>query len=206
MKKMIYLVMLITVPAIYQLCLADVPYQIGGFRLGANVNQYAESLRMEASLPLRHMEYLSEVEVKPFNGFRSGYISYGNCYNSGQVVKIKLKYERSDRGFFDELLEHFSKKFGKPDEYKGDAFRAFIAWKWSFTDKNKNKISLILQHNSQDDEEYTSGNSVKMSQVTLMEQERKCYEKKHPEVREESLEAQKEPSQKRPDFKLLVPE
>jgi len=206
MKKITCLITIMAVWTVHSLCFADAPHQIGGFVLGANVEHYAESLRMEKILPLRHMEYLSEVEVKPFAGFRSGYIFFGNCREPGQIVRIKLKYERDDREFFDELLEHFKKKFGKPDEYKGDAFRAFIAWKWSFTDKNRNKISLILQHNTEDDEEYTSGNSMKMSQMTLIEQERQCYQRKHPEDKEGAEGSQKESSRKKPDFKLLVPE
>ena len=205
MKKIICFVIL-ALWLDHPLCFADAPRQIGGFVLGANVNQYAESLDMEKSLPLRHMEYLTEVEVKPLEGFRGGYVQFGNCRESGQIVRIKLKYERDDREFFDEILERVKKKFRKPDEYKGDAFRAFIAWKWSFTDKNQHKISLILQHNSEDDEDYTSGNSVKMSQMTLIEQERQCYEKRHPQDKRGGDEAKKAASRKSPDFKLLVPE
>lgn len=206
MKKIIYFIAIMTFFGIHPLCFADAPHQIGGFGVGTNIKQYAESLRMDTSLPIRHMEYLSEVEVKPREGFRSGYLSYGNCHEPGQIVKIKLKYERESRKFFNELLERFKKKFGEPSEYKGDAFRAFVAWKWSFTDKDNNKISLILQHNRQNDEEYTSGNSVKISQITLIQKERQCYEKKHPEVKESAEKMQKESSAKSPDFNLLVPQ
>ena len=128
------------------------------------------------------MEYLSEVELKtPFEGYRSGYLFYGNCDKPGRIVKIKLKYERSDKEFFDDLVQRFKRKFGEPDQYRGDAFRAFIAWKWSFKDKDNNKISLILQHNSADVEEYTQGNSVKLSVTSFIEKEAICYEQKNPE-------------------------
>jgi hypothetical protein len=206
MKRITGFITIMSVFAFHPFCFADAPRQIAGFALGANVSQYANSLRMEKSLPLRHMEYLSEAEIIPPDGFKSGYVFFGNCREPGRIVRIKLKYEREDKEFFEELLEHFGKKFGKPDEYKGDAFRVFIAWKWSFKDKSGNKTNLILQHNSEDDEDYTSGNSMKMSQMTLIEQERQCYDKKHPESKEGAEGTRKESSRKKPDFKLLVPE
>ncbi len=121
------------------LSFAQAPQQIAGIRLGDNLDQYRNILRMDTSLPVRHMEYISEVELKPsFEGYRSGYIFYGNCDKPGRIVKIKLKYERSDKEFFEDLLQRFKQKFGEPDQYRGDAFRAFIAWKWSFRDKDGN--------------------------------------------------------------------
>ena len=48
----------------------------------------------------------------------------------------------------DELLERYKVNLGKPDEWRGDPFNILIAWKWSFTDKDGNNISLILQHNA----------------------------------------------------------
>lgn len=204
MKKILYLASIITFLAAPAIHAADIPHQVGGFLLGGNVKEYAGSLKMETSFPLRHLEYLSEVEVRPPEGFKSGYVAFGNCREPGRIVRIRLKYEREDREFFEELLEHFKKRFGKPDKYKGDAFRAYIAWKWTFTDTDKNRISLILEHGSEEDDDPT-GNSVKLSQVTFMEQEKQCYEKKHPELKENAEETQKELLRKKPDFKLLVP-
>jgi hypothetical protein len=56
-----------------------------------------------------------------------------------------------------------------------------VAWKWSFTDKNNNDISLILQHNTRDEEE-KMGNAVKLTMWNLLEEESNCFEKKHPEA------------------------
>jgi hypothetical protein len=186
---------------------AQAPEQIAGIRLGVNIDQYNNILQMDTSLPVRHMEYISEVELKPsFNGYRSGYVFYGNCDKPGRIVKIKLKYERSDKEFFDDLLKRFKQKFGEPDQYRGDAFRAFIAWKWSFRDKDGNNISLILQHNSSDVEEYTRGNSVKLSATSLLEKETKCDELKNPEPKQtQPVKAGKTPPEQL-DYQRFLPE
>jgi hypothetical protein len=186
---------------------AQAPQQIAGIRLGANIDQYKDILQMDTSLPVRHMEYLSEVEIKrPFEGYRSGYISYGNCDKPGRIVKIKLKYERDDKEFFDDLLQRFKRKFGQPDQYRGDAFRAFIGWKWSFKDKDNNRISLILQHNSADIEEYTLGNSVKLTATSLIEKEAKCYELKNPEPKVTKVGNRPTISKEQIDWSRLIPE
>ncbi len=187
----------------YGQCVAEAPHQIAGFRLGTDIQQYKDFLLTDTALPLRHSEYLSEVEVKPIEGYKSGYVSYGNCGQPGKVMKIKLKYDRDDKEFFDELMERFDKKFGKPSEYKGDAFRSCVAWKWSFTDTDKSKIILMLQHNCQDDEDYMSGNAVKISSKTLIDGERACYEEKHPEPKGDDADKK---AKKKYDFKSLLPE
>jgi hypothetical protein len=94
-------------------------------------------------------------------------------------VRIKLKYANPDKKFFNELLKRFKKRFGEPDEWRGDPFHVIVAWKWSFRDKDNNSISMILQHSM--DEEQKFGNSVKLTNTTFIEKERSCYERKHPE-------------------------
>jgi hypothetical protein len=186
---------------------AQDPQQIAGIRLGANINQYKNIIQPGTALPVRHMEYLSEVELRPsFEGYRSGYIFYGNCDKPGRIVKIKLKYERDDKQFFDELLQLFKRKFGEPDQYRGDAFRAFLAWKWSFMDKNQDKISLILQHNSADVEEYTRGNSVKLSATSFIEREAGCYELKNPEPKKVQRDKTKKIPKEQEDYRRFIPE
>ena len=59
------------------------------------------------------------------------------------------------------------------------------AWKWSFVDKENNRISLILQHNTKDEEE-KMGNSVKLTMWNLIEDERRCFEEKYPDFRKTS--------------------
>lgn len=185
----------------------EAPQQIAGIQLGTGIDQYRDMVRMDSALPVRHMEYLSEVELKlPFAGFRSGYLFFGNCDKPGRIAKIKLKYERDDKEFFDDLVQRFKRKFGEPAQYRGDAFRAFIAWKWSFKDKHNNNISLILQHNSADVEEYTQGNSVKLSATSFIEKEALCYEQKNPESKQNQAGKTVKKSREPADYQRFIPE
>ena len=47
--------------------------------------------------------------------------------------------------------------------------------------KDGNNISLILQHNTRDEEE-KQGTAVKMTMWNLMLEEERCFEQKHPET------------------------
>ena len=154
------------------------PKQIAGLVLGGQISAFVDLVRMETATPLRDRKYLHEARIGEIDGYRTGTVSFGNCNKPGQIVRIKLKYEYSDKKFYNELLAQFKKRFGEPDEWRGDPFHVIIAWKWSFTDKDNNKISLTLQHSR--DEDYKWGNSVKFTNITLLEQERTCYQKKHP--------------------------
>ena len=158
---------------------ANVPHKISGFTLGEQIAMFVDLLRMETAMPIRDQQYLRIVEIGDLQGYKSGNVAFGNCARPGQIVRIKLKYEYSDKNFYNELLDQFKKRFGEPDEWRGDPFHVIIAWKWSFTDKDNNKISLTLQHSR--DEDYKWGNSVKLTNTTLVEQEQTCYEKKHPD-------------------------
>ena len=153
------------------------PKQIAGLVLGDQIATFVDLVRMETAAPLRDRKYLREAKIREIDGYRSGTVSFGNCNKPGQIVRIKLKYEYSDKKFYNELLDQFKKKFGEPDEWRGDPFHVIIAWKWSFTDEDNNKISLILQHSR--DEDYKWGNSIKFTNNTLLEQEQNCYQTKH---------------------------
>ncbi|MFZ3044644.1 MAG: hypothetical protein WA151_01915 [Desulfatirhabdiaceae bacterium] len=166
-------------------CLAaEAPHQLGSFILGTDISAYREQLNMDTAIPIRYAEYISEVEIKPANGFRSGLIAYGTCTNPGKVVRIKLKYADDSRSFFDELVKQIEKRYGKADDWRGDPFHIVISWKWSFTDKNNNRISMILQHNKLDTDEKI-GNSIKLTLTDLVDQERECFQKKNPDFRDQ---------------------
>ena len=208
MRRILCLLIVATTLIVSRTSFADAPHQIAGFALGANINQYGQLLRMDSVIPIRHLECLSEVETKPIEGYKNGYILFGNCREPGRIVKIKMKYAYSDRAFYDQLLNLFKKKFGPPSEWRGDAFQTLISWKWSFTDKNHNKISMILQHYTGEDEEYTSGNSLKLSVTTAIEKERQCYEMKESGSSETARKQkpQKTTPSKEMDFSRFVPE
>jgi hypothetical protein len=120
------------------------------------------------------MENIEEVEIKPLEGIKSGLIGYATCTTPGKIVRIKLKYKDASKKFYEQLLKRIKKKFGKPDEYRGDPFHIVLSWKWSFIDQKNERISLTLQHNSMDTEQ-KMGNSIKIANRSAMTQDLKCY-------------------------------
>ena len=182
------------------------PRKIAGLILGEQISMFVDLVQMETSIVLRDRQYLREVDIREIDGYKSGTVDFGNCSKPGQIVRIKLKYEYEDKNFYDELLEKFKKKFGEPDDWRGDPFHVIIAWKWSFRDEKGNSISLILQHSR--DEEYKWGNSIKLTNTTLIEQERLCYEKKNKEegVSEESKSDTKRRKLSEKDYQLFIPQ
>ncbi len=182
------------------------PRKIAGLILGEQISMFVDLVQMETSIILRDRQYLREVNIREIDGYKSGTVDFGNCSKPGQIVRIKLKYEYEDKNFYDELLEKFKKKFGEPDDWRGDPFHVIIAWKWSFRDENGNSISLILQHSR--DEEYKWGNSIKLTNTTLMEQERLCYEKRNQEEggSKESKPASKRHKLSEKDYQFFIPQ
>jgi hypothetical protein len=162
---------------------ADAPNQVGGFVLDQDIKKFEDRVIMDTALPVRYTENIEEVEIKFTQGFKSGLIAYGTCDQPGHIVRIKLKYADSSKTFYKDLLKRFKKQFGEPDEYRGDPFKIVDAWKWSFVDPQNHKISLILQHNTKDEQE-KMGNSVKLTNTTLMEKDLLCYKNKQLDYRE----------------------
>ena len=137
---------------------ADAPNQVGGFVLGQDIKKFEDRVIMDTALPVRYAENFKEVEIKFTKGFKSGLIGYGTCEQPGHIVRIKLKYADSSKKFYKKLLKRFKQRFGEPDEYRGDPFKIVDAWKWSFTNQQNQSISLTLQHNTKDEEEFFHDN------------------------------------------------
>jgi len=154
------------------------PHRLAGFTLGADINDYQDRIRIDTMLPIRYLETIKEVETKELAAFQSGLVWYGTCASPGRIIRIKLKYADSSQSFYDELLKRFKARFGEPDEWRGDAFHVVVAWKWSFIDEEGNRISLMLQHNTEDPEEKV-GNAVKLTLRNLLEEEARCFNKQH---------------------------
>jgi hypothetical protein len=161
---------------------AQAPYEIAGFALGKNISDYQEKIRMETMLPIRYADFLKEVEIRNIPGYKSGLITYGDCAVPGRILRIKLKYADSSREFYNNLLDRYRKRFGKPDRWRGDPFHVLVAWKWSFTDKEGNRISMVLQHNIEDTTRKL-GNAVKLTMLNFEEEEIQCFEKKESKAR-----------------------
>jgi hypothetical protein len=161
----------------------EVPRSVAGFTLGRPIEEVADRVIMETALPVRYMENLQEVEIQAMEGFKSGLIAFGTCRKPNTIVRIKLKYADSSREFFEDLLQRFKKRFGDPSEYQGDPFGVLISWKWSFSDASENRISLILQHNEQDEDEKI-GNAVKFTLHNRLEDDARCFQENRTDGRE----------------------
>ena len=178
MKKKIFVLINLAIFFIVGICLAgEAPHQIGVFVLNKDISELKEYVIMETALPIRHMENIEEVEIKPIKGIKSGLIAYATCAVPGHIVRIKLKYKDSGKKFYEKLLKEIKKKCGNPDEYSGDPFHIVISWKWSFVNKKNERITMTLQHNSMDTEEKI-GNSIKLTNRGLIEEDGKCYKVK----------------------------
>ena len=178
MKKKIFVLINLAIFFIVGICLAgEAPHQIGVFVLNKDISELKEYVIMETALPIRHMENIEEVEIKPIKGIKSGLIAYATCAAPGHIVRIKLKYKDSGKKFYEKLLKEVKKKFGDPDEYSGDPFHIVISWKWAFVNKKNERITMTLQHNSMDTEEKI-GNSIKLTNRGLIEEDGKCYKVK----------------------------
>ena len=163
------LICIVLLPAIRNAKAEDtIPHEINGFRLGASIDEYEF---------LDTSTYLQDVIIEDIGGFRKGEIAYGLCDKPGEIVRIKMKYKDPSRKFYDELLKRFKEKFGKPDEFTGDAFGIVLEWKWRFHDKDNNYITLSLQHNLKNVDE-NIGNQVKLTLPERIKAERECFDKK----------------------------
>ena len=170
------------------------PHEIAGIALGSQVDSYPDIIRSN---------FLKEVVVTDWHGFRNGVISYGSCRYDGQILKIDMKYEDKSKDFYATLLAKFRERFGEPDSWAGDSFGVMLIWKWQFVDSENNKISLALQHNSKNTDE-TLGNMIKFSLPEKIEEERRCFvdlcRQRHKETDDKRRE-----ELKKTDWSFLIP-
>ena len=184
MNKRLLFITVLALLWVAGICLAgEAPHQISVFVLNRDIADFKDYVIMESALPIRYMENIEEVEIKSIKGLKTGYIAYATCAAPGHIVRIKLKYKDSSKKFFKDLLKQIEKKYGEPDEYRGDPFHILIAWKWSFIDKEGNRISLNLQHNFQDPNQ-KMGNAIKLTMWNLVEEDQQCYRRKADDPRE----------------------
>jgi hypothetical protein len=172
----------------------NAPHEIAGIVLGSKVDAYPDIVQSN---------FMKEVVVNDWHGFRNGVISYGICLYDGEILKIDMKYEDRSRKFYDTLLAKFREKFGAPDSWEGDSFGVMLIWKWRFVDRDQNKISLALQHNGKSSKE-TIGNMVKLSFPERIEEERLCFVNLCQEHREKTDEKRLE-ELKITDWSYLIP-
>ena len=158
---------------------AKFPVHLGGFKLGDDISNYHHLIDMKTFGEITFNKYLGEGKTIPRAGFKSGLIAYGLCDAPNKILRIKLKFADSSKSFFKKILRRYKKALGTPNEYRGDPFQTMIAWKWSFVNDKKEKISLILQHNTMVEDEKL-GNAVKLTLTSQIEKERACFLTKFP--------------------------
>lgn len=164
------------------------PSKIGGFTLKSDVSDY--------DIP-HHKNYLNEVIITDLKGFRKGFIMFGTCENPGKILRIKLKYHDRSFKFFEQLLKRYKQSFGAKPKFSGDRFGNVKSWRWTFTDADGHRVSLVLQHNLKDTSE-SVGNMVKLSMPDLMDAERLCFNETHTSDSSQ----QKQTGQ---DWEILIP-
>jgi hypothetical protein len=171
-----------------------VPHEIAGIALGTSVDEYPDIVQSN---------FLKEVVVTDWHGFRKGNISYGTCKYVDQILKIDMKYRDKSKDFFQNLLKKFRKSFGEPDAWTGDSFGVLHVWKWQFIDKEQNRVSLSLQYNGKNSNE-TIGNMVKLSYPGKIAEERLCFVEVCENMKEKTDASQREELNKS-DWTHLVP-
>ena len=123
MKKQIFILTALVFIWITGTCFAgDAPQQVAVFKLNSNIADVKDYVIMETALPIRYLENIEEVEIKPIEGLKSGLIAYATCSAPGHIVRIKLKYKDSSKKFYEDLLKRIKNKYGNPSEYRGDPF------------------------------------------------------------------------------------
>ena len=179
MKKRIFILCFSILLFFHHPANAKFPVHLGGFTLGDDIASYHQQMDMKTCREILFNQYMGEGKIFPPPGFKSGLVAYGLCDNPNKILRIKLKFADSSKSFFEKLLKKYKKHLGPPDEYKGDPFQTMIAWKWSFTNDQKEKISLILQHNDVVEDEKI-GTAVKLTLTSQIEKERACFMNRFP--------------------------
>ncbi len=172
----------------------NTPHEVGGFTLGSDVNDYPDMM---------DTNFLKEMVVTDWRGFRKGVISYGTCKYENKILRIRMKYEDSSKKYFHELLKEYKKLYGAPHEWKGDSFGILHIWKWYFTDSENHAVSLTLQHNLRNPNE-NIGNMVKLSYPDMIEDERLCFNQMCEEMKSTKDKKHLE-ELKKPDLRYLIP-
>jgi len=150
---------------------------LAGITLGADISTAHHCCKLATDIRLVEERQLNEIELKPqcVAGIKSATVAYANCDQKGKIVRIKLKFDNPSHDFFNDILSRYKKKFGKPEEWRGDPFQKVISWKWSFKNNTGQKVGLELTHSKDDD--YKMGNFVKMTLRSLWEEEAECLKR-----------------------------
>jgi hypothetical protein len=180
----------------------EAPKGIASVTLGASISDLQDKVDLGSAVPLGGANYLMRAPLNPVNGFESGYVVYGNCKEKGRIVRVKLKYENDEESFYNEVLSALRKRYGKPTEWKGNPFGTLKIWKWSLKDAGHHPINIQLQRYEGDDDAFTPGNSIKLTNSKYLDEEKVCYESKKTSLKGERHD--RTPTEK-VDFEIYLP-
>lgn len=180
----------------------NLPMSLAGIELGADISTVHHCCLLSTDIPLAEERHLNEIDLETqfVPGIKSGSVAYATCSRKGRIVRIKLKFDDSSRAFYDDLLKRYEKAFGRPHEWRGDPMQTIISWKWNFKESDGKKVNLELTHS--DDEDYKTGNFVKMSLRSLWEEESACLKGA---VASGAAPASKPTPREKLDYTLLIP-
>ncbi|QLA16356.1 hypothetical protein [Desulfolutivibrio sulfoxidireducens] len=153
------------------------PTELAGLRLGDDIATYSQLIDAETAAKGFFRPHLEMVALKDREGLRSAYADYGTCKNKGRIVRIKVNYRDGSLKFFEKLLTELKKRYGQPEDWRGNPFGTLRAWKWSLP-AGKDRISMVLMYYAGDDGEYTEGNSLRITSRNMVEEEDRCYKEK----------------------------
>ncbi|WP_320009250.1 hypothetical protein [Maridesulfovibrio sp.] len=167
---------------------SNAPESVAGITIGNNISTIKSIVEMNSATSPWQEEFIKRVALKDIEGYKGGYVVIGDCKRKDIILRMKLKYQDSSMEFFNKIYAKIEKRFGKPNDWRGNPFGTLKVWKWSLGDADGN-VSLILQHFSGDDDSITKGNSIRLSRPSWIKDEMECWEKDHPEVYEKPIPA-----------------
>ncbi|SDB08366.1 hypothetical protein SAMN05660653_00393 [Desulfonatronum thiosulfatophilum] len=149
---------------------------LAGIELGTEMDSYWDLLHQDTATELPDVLFMKEVKLKPgaIPGVRGGSLSYSVCGDQKLVARMKLKFVDRDEQLFRDLDRLYRERWGRPDQWAGDHFRTIQAWLWLLGDEQET-VEVILMHSKLDD--MRPGVSIKMTHLTLWEEERACWER-----------------------------
>ncbi|WP_031482082.1 hypothetical protein [Maridesulfovibrio frigidus] len=167
---------------------ANAPESIAGITIGQNISTIRSFLDDDSMRSPWQEEFIKRIALKELEGYKGGYVVIGDCSRKNIILRMKLKYSDNSLSFFDTLYSKLEKRFGKPNDWRGNPFGTLKVWKWSLKDPSGN-ISVILQHFSGDDDSITNGNTIRLSRPSWIEEERACWDAANPEPDETPIPA-----------------
>ncbi len=176
MRWWLVVVGLLAIPGMVQAA-GPGPTELAGLRLGGDIAKYSSLIDQDTAAKGFFRPHLEMVALKDREGLRSAYADYGTCKNKGRIVRIKVNYRDGSLAFFEKLLEELKRRYGKPEDWRGNPFGTLRAWKWSLP-AGDDRISMVLMYYAGDDGEYTEGNSLRITSRKIVEEEDRCYAEK----------------------------